>query len=654
MDEGEAAQAPAPAPVPPDPEEDHGESDPPPSGDPDPAPPPAPDDRTPTGVLLVDARNGFNELGRRSMLWTIRHRWAAGSWFAFNCYRHAAQLVLRRRGGPCTYLRSEEGVTQGDPLSMVLYGIALVPLAERLRAAVPQAVQAWYADDSAFYGRAAAVDRAMALLAVHGPARGYYPEPKKSYWIGPRATRQAAKTVLARWTLRYSEGQRYLGGFLGSPATQAEWLAPQLATWEAGVRTLGKVAARFPQTAYAGLAKSLQAEWQYLTRSVPDLGEVFRPVEVALAEAFLPGLFQAPPGDIPARELTALPVKWAGLSVPRPTQTADLCHQASCKCTEEVVRSLKEGRDLDVAGHMAAANESKERSRQASKDANSLTLDAIVGDTDDVRQKRRLSRARGTGAWLSTMPNRLNGTDLSGGEFRDSLRLRYGIAPEGLPGTCDGCGSRFTVDHALTCSRGGLITLRHNDVAKEWGHLCSVAYTPAAISDEPRIHTGRDGGNVAAAAAGGRPVESPPGDRGDVGVHGFWERGSTTIFDIRVTDTDAQSYRGQEPLKVLANQEKAKKAKYLDACVARRRHFTPLVFSVDGLRGPETTAAMKKLASSLSHKWERTYSQVAWYVRSRVALTLVRATHVCLHDARDPSARAKHSVWDSGSGLALY
>ncbi|WP_288991944.1 hypothetical protein, partial [uncultured Marinobacter sp.] len=75
----------------------------------------------PSGALLVDAMNGFNELGRRAMLWTVRHRWAAGARFAFNCYRHSALLILRRKGRPGYTLLSSEGVTQGDPLSMILY-----------------------------------------------------------------------------------------------------------------------------------------------------------------------------------------------------------------------------------------------------------------------------------------------------------------------------------------------------------------------------------------------------------------------------------------------------------------------------------------------------------------------------------------------------
>ena len=66
------------------------------------------------------------------MLWTVRHRWPAGVRFTFNCYGHWAQLLLRQPGEPPVIILSREGVTQGDPLSMVLYGITLVPLAEEL------------------------------------------------------------------------------------------------------------------------------------------------------------------------------------------------------------------------------------------------------------------------------------------------------------------------------------------------------------------------------------------------------------------------------------------------------------------------------------------------------------------------------------------
>ena len=135
------------------------------------------------GLMLIDAKNGFNELGRKAMFWTVWHRWAAGARFAFNCYRHEIRLLLRQPGGTGLTLHSREGVTQGDPLAMALYGIALLPLAERLREESPSVMQPWYAGDAAMMGVPAEVTKAMILLTKLGPMFRYFPEPEKLYVI---------------------------------------------------------------------------------------------------------------------------------------------------------------------------------------------------------------------------------------------------------------------------------------------------------------------------------------------------------------------------------------------------------------------------------------------------------------------------------------
>ena len=191
------------------------------------------------------------------MLWTVRHRWANGARFAFNCYRHASMLILRRRSGSCEVLLSREGVTQGDPLAMVLYGLALTPLSEQLRITVPSVVQPWYADDAAMEGPVEGIAIAMRLLQQQGPARGYYPEPAKSIFVGHAHSIEAAKTVLAEFDFQYSTGSRYVGGFIGDAESQSEWLEPKIQQWVKGVEALARVAHRFPQTAYAGLVQSL-------------------------------------------------------------------------------------------------------------------------------------------------------------------------------------------------------------------------------------------------------------------------------------------------------------------------------------------------------------------------------------------------------------
>ena len=103
-------------------------------------------------LLLVDAANNFNMLSRLSMLWTMRHCCRKLSRFAFNCYRRDVRLVCRRPGREALIILSKEGVTQGTPLSMALYGIVLLPLAEILQEEFPSVMQPWYADNDAMNG----------------------------------------------------------------------------------------------------------------------------------------------------------------------------------------------------------------------------------------------------------------------------------------------------------------------------------------------------------------------------------------------------------------------------------------------------------------------------------------------------------------------
>ena len=41
-------------------------------------------DAYPSRTTLADAHNGFNELSRLVMLWTVQHRWPVGARFALN------------------------------------------------------------------------------------------------------------------------------------------------------------------------------------------------------------------------------------------------------------------------------------------------------------------------------------------------------------------------------------------------------------------------------------------------------------------------------------------------------------------------------------------------------------------------------------------
>ena len=122
--------------------------------------------------------------------------------------------------------------------------------------------------------------------------------------------------------------------------------------------------------------------------------------------------------------------------------------------------------------------------------------------------------------------------------------------------------------------------------------------------------------------------------RGDVLVHGLWETGSECVLEICILDTNANSYKDKTSKKVLEEHVKRKKDKYLQACLDRRRSFTFLVYSVNGMACKEAQAFEKCTASLLSDKWNCTYSELVGYVRGRMAMSILRSNNACLRGAR--------------------
>ena len=107
------------------------------------------------------------------MLWAVQHEWPGGAQFTFNCYRHWAMLVVRKTTiGSGHFLHSKESVTQGDPLSMIAYGIGVLPLICVLRRAHPHIMQPLYADDAGAGGQFWDVMAHFRDLQLRGPDQG--------------------------------------------------------------------------------------------------------------------------------------------------------------------------------------------------------------------------------------------------------------------------------------------------------------------------------------------------------------------------------------------------------------------------------------------------------------------------------------------------
>ena len=97
--------------------------------------------------------------------------------------------------------------------------------------------------------------------------------------------------------------------------------------------------------------------------------------------------------------------------------------------------------------------------------------------------------------------------------FQDALALRYGWLPLRTPAHC-ACGSSFSIDHALSCPKGGLHSIRHNEIrdltAKLLTEVCSQ------VATEPELQP------VSSEEFSLSTANTQDGARLDIVMNGFW------------------------------------------------------------------------------------------------------------------------------------
>ena len=165
---------------------------------------------------------------------------------------------------------------------------------------------------------------------------------------------------------------------------------------------------------------------------------------------------------------------------------------------------------------------------------------------DQVRAIKRINK-ESLSAWLTALPIAAENFDFSEVEFRNALSVRYNKNLIASPKFCDGCQSPFTLRHALACKKGGLLTLRQNEIRDAVGDLASLLWKD--VQREPVIREYN-------------PQEETPALIADLFCRGVYVRQGGASFDNRVSDTDAISYQNRRPMSVLHSAEVEKKTKY--------------------------------------------------------------------------------------------
>ena len=115
--------------------------------------------------------------------------------FVQNCYAYRSRLFII--GGAA--LESAEGTTQGDPIAMLVYAIAIIPLilitVAKLESTNQDAKTVAFADDIAAAGKLTALKSLWSIIEERGPSYGYFPQATKTWLIVKPNSEDKAKSI---------------------------------------------------------------------------------------------------------------------------------------------------------------------------------------------------------------------------------------------------------------------------------------------------------------------------------------------------------------------------------------------------------------------------------------------------------------------------
>ena len=583
-------------------------------------------------ALLVDASNAFNSINRKAALHNINIICPSLAQVLINTYRSPVRLFVTGNGE----LSSTEGTTQGDPLAMAMYALAITPLINQLRERCPDVQQVWYADDATGGSTCTKLKLWWDELSNQGPSFGYYPNASKTYLVVKEEFEASAIELFADTDVHVTtEGKRHLGAALGPRSFTEEYVSGKVQEWTKEIKRLSQVAVSQPHAAYAAFTHGLSSRWSYVLRTIPEIQELLLPLEDAIQQQFIPALTGRPSCSTLERDLLALPVRYGGLGLTNPATSSQAVFQASEHMTAPLValivsQEMNQTIDPESVSTIKKNIRSSNRLRHIQQASN--VYDQL---TPELKRCVDLAKEKGSSSWLSVLPLEEHGFYLHKGEFRDAISLRYGWKLSNTPQTCN-CGARFTVDHAMICHMGGFPTIRHNGIRDITASLLTEVCHNVATEPPLQPLTGE--------ILSARSANTDNHARLDIRARGFWNVAQDAFFDVRVFYPNASSNRSTVISSAYRKHEQAKKREYGQR-VRDVEHgvFTPLVLSTNGGMGKEATTFYKRLADMIAQKRQHPYPMVMRWLRCRLSFAAIRSCVMCIRGSRSSIHRPVYS-----------
>ena len=346
--------------------------------------------------------------------------------------------------------------------------------------------------------------------------------------------------------------------------------------WVKDVEQLAVIARDEPQLAHCAFTKALCMRWCFVQRTISNVSHLFQPLEEAICEKLIPSIVGRKVSDV-ERKILALPVRFGGIGILNPVETADREYATSVEVTsnlksiifnqEETLANLDEERTKSII-NQAKQDKDKRLTQE---------LETLKNAVDDnLKRNLDLAQEKGSGSWLTALPIQTLGYVLNKEEFQDSLCLRYGWRIPKTPMYCS-CGKKNDVNHAMICTVGGYVIMRHDRIRDMEANILKDVCKDVKIEPE-LLPIGSSSISTSTTAEKARL---------DVSAVGLWGPLERTFMDVRVVHPNSASYVGKKIEKIYELHEKEKKSKYNRRVIqVEKATFTPLVFYNIRWNGP--------------------------------------------------------------------
>ena len=159
-------------------------------------------------------------------------------------------------------------------------------------------------------------------------------------------------------------------------------------------------------------------------------------------------------------------------------------HRWSLELTDPLTTCIRNSTDINSI--QSAQEEARKKIRLEREALSKLKLEQIQPEfSEDQMFAITLTEEKGASSWLNVLPIQEHGFALHKSDFRDALALRYGWIPIDLPSHCT-CGKNFTVEHALSCAKGGFPTIRHNELRDLTATLLTESCSNVTVEPPPQ------------------------------------------------------------------------------------------------------------------------------------------------------------------------